>query len=380
MIDQQMIIANTDKLNDICYRASNCDYVTIDTEFVRRKGLFYPEPSLVQLSIDGETGYICDVLDKTIDLQPLGELLVNPKVTKVFHSFKQDLHVIYKLFRITPSNVFDLQIASMFLGNYNNPSYNLLVNDFLGVKLDKQLQFSNWMARPLFVKQLEYAARDVTYLFKLFPIMREKLGEIKYRWVREEIDNILKYDIGAEVQDRLERTALKIVHRKKTINPRYLWLLNIALRWREEYSIEHNIIRNKIIDSLELHDFIYKIDKNFDKLKKIRIAETKVTRYILKRVEDALEKGIDLKACTKLVDLTIKKRDVVYENSTIYEGLKKTLNTCSSNSAINRNIICDKADIINIAAANDLTAKVNSGWRYQVFGSAAELLLKKISN
>ena len=178
MIDQQMIISTINKLNDICYGASNAEYVTIDTEFVRRKGLFYPEPSLVQLSIDGETGYICDVLDKTMNLQPLIDLLINPKVIKVFHSFKQDLHVIYKLFSIIPSNVFDVQIASMFLGNYNNPSYNLLVNDFLGVRLDKELQFSNWMLRPLLAKQLEYAARDVTYLFKLFPIIREKLGSI----------------------------------------------------------------------------------------------------------------------------------------------------------------------------------------------------------
>lgn len=371
-----MIIKNTDELTDICERAKNFQYITVDTEFTRKKGVFYPEPSLIQFSIDGKVGYICDVLDKGIDLEPLRCLFLNPLITKVFHSFKQDLHVIYKLFKINPSNVFDIQVASMFLGGYQNPSYNLLVNDFLGIKLDKELQFSNWMARPLLNKQLEYAERDVTYLFQLFPVMREKLGELKYEWVKEEMANILKYDLEAEVRDRLERAALKIVHRKKQINPRYLWLLNIALKWREEYSLEKNIVRNRIIDSIDLYDFIYKVDKNFDKLRTNKISRNKITKDIIKRVEEALEQGMNLDECSALVELTMKKRDIVHRKPMIYESLKNTLRECSGNSSINKNLICDKADIVNMAAVNDLIPKFNSGWRYKVFGSEIESVLR----
>ena len=371
-----MIIRNTSELQEICAQGKNSEYITVDTEFIRKKGVFYPEPSLIQFSIDGNVGYICDVLDKKIDLEALRSLFINPKVIKVFHSFKQDLHVIYKLFGITPSNVFDVQIASMFLEHYQSPSYNLLVNDFLGIKLDKELQFSNWMLRPLLTKQLEYAERDVTYLFKLFPIMRETLGKQKYMWAREEMDNILSYDLEAMVKDRLERTALKIIHRKKRINPRYLWLLNIALRWREEYSLERNIVRHRIIDSIELYEFIYKVDKYFDELNKARIAMTRVTRDIISRVETVVKEGMDLESSRELVALTMRKRDVLHTNCKKYENLRTILKDCSCNRSINRNLIGDKDDILNIAAANDLTPKFISGWRYEVFGNEAELVLK----
>jgi ribonuclease D len=371
-----MILRSTAELCEICAISQSAEYITVDTEFIRKKGAFYPEPSLIQLSIDGKVGYICDVLDKTIDLEPLRILFANPAIVKVFHSCKQDLHVIYKVFGIIPSNIFDVQIASMFLGYYQNPSYNLLVQDFLGVQLDKELQFSRWLLRPLLKKQIEYAERDVTYLFKLFPVIREKLGEKKYRWAQEEIDNILKYDLEATVKDKLERAALKTLNRNKTVNPRYLWLLNIALRWREEYSLECNIVRHKIINGLELSEFIYRVDKYFDELDRSRLATNKTTRHIMTRVELALNQGMDLESSHALMECTLKKRDILHTDSKIYEDLKETLKECSYNSSMNKNFICDKADILNIAAANALTAKFDSGWRYEVFGNKAKELLK----
>lgn len=371
-----MIIKNSNELQAICAKGQSSQYITVDTEFIRKKGFFYPEPSLIQLSVDGKIGYICDVLDKSIDLEPLRNLFINPKVIKVFHSFKQDLHIIYKLFKITPSNVFDIQIASMFLGTYHNPSYNLLVNDFLGIKLNKELQFSNWIIRPLSTKQLEYAERDVTYLFKLFPILREKLGEEKYRWTREEMDNILSYDLEATVKDILERTAVKILHKQKEINPQFLSLLNIALRWREEQCLECNMIRNKIIDSVDLAQFIYKIHKDFHMVDQTRLATTKTKKSLLKTLESFYQEGIDLESSYNLVELTMKKRDILHTKSTIYEDLKEILKECSCNSSINKNLIGNNCDMLKIAAENALTPKFNSGWRYQVFGIEAEKLLK----
>lgn len=363
-----MIIKNSDELRYICKQSTNSEYITIDTEFIRKKGAFYPEPSLLQFSIDGKIGYICDILDSTIDLNPLRNLLLHQDIIKVFHSCKEDLHIIYKLFNIIPVNIFDIQLGVMFLGGYNNPSYNLLVDDFLGIKLDKKLQFSNWMLRPLLTKQLEYAARDVTYLFELFPLIREKLGYKKYSWAREEMQNILNYDLKAIVQDRLEKIALKILHKNKYINPRYLWLLEIALTWREEQSIERDIIRNKIIDSIALAEFIYKVDKYFDEFDKSKILLNKTLGCIMMRIELALNQGMNLESSNKLVKLIMKKRDVIYKNLKLYHDLQDMLRECSYNSSINQKLIGNKNDIVTIIARDSLTPKFANGWRYQVFG------------
>lgn len=371
-----MIIKTTDELAEICERGKNSEYITVDTEFTRKKCAYYPDPSLIQLSIDGKVGYICDILDRTINLEPLCNLLKNKNVMKVFHSFKQDIDVIYKIFGFKISNAFDVQIGAMFLGNYNNPSYDRLVRDFLGVKLDKELQFSDWKLRPLLTKQFEYAERDVTYLFKLFPIIRDRLGYEKYLWSIEEMENIFNYDLEAELQDRLERTALRIVYKKQSINPRYLSLLDIALRWRENYSLAHNIVRNRVIDSSDLCEFIYKLDKNLDKTK---IAKGKVKKLIVNEIEEAIKNGIDIERFNHLVDLTIKKRDIKLKNSYLYDSLKNLASNCSIEKSIYRGLICDKKDIVNIAASNSLTRKFSCGWRYNIFGCEAEVLLKSFN-
>lgn len=367
-----MIIKTRDELEEICVRASNCQYIAVDTEFTRKKGAYYPDPSLIQLSIDGKVGYICDVLDNTMDLQPLRNLLINKNVIKVFHSFKQDIDVICKLFGSRISNAFDVQIGAMFLGKYNNPSYDRLVEDFLNLKLDKELQFSDWKLRPLSEKQRLYAERDVTYLFHLFPLLRDKLGYEKYLWFMEEMDNIAKYDFDKALQDRLERTALKIVHKKRNISPRYLWLLDIALRWREKYSLEKNIVRNRIIDSFELYDFIYKLEKHLDDLDKSKAGKSKVKRLIVNEVQDAIKNGIDLEKFSELTDLTIKKRDIVHVKPELYDNLKNLSNRCSTEWGIHKSLICHKSDLVNLAAVNSLTEKFNHGWRYNIFGSAAK--------
>jgi ribonuclease D len=372
-----MIIKTTDELAEICERGKNSEYITVDTEFTRKKGAYYPDPSLIQLSIDGKVGYIFDLLDNSIDFQLLRDLLTDQNVMKVFHSSKQDLDVIYKFFQCQVSNICDLQIAAMFLGGYNNPSYYRLVRDFLGLKLDKELQFSDWKVRPLCEKQAKYAEKDVTYLFQLFPLIRDKLSYEKYLWFIEEMENISKYDFDSVVQDRLESTALKIVHKKQNITPRYLSLLDIALRWRENYSLTHNIVRNRVIDSSDLCEFIYKLDKNLDNLDKTKIAKGKVKKLIINEIEEAIKNGIDFEKFNYLVDLTIKKRDIKLKNSYLYDSLKALANSCGIEKSIYRGLIYDKSDIVSIAAAKSLTKKFNYGWRYNVFGCEAEVILQK---
>lgn len=370
-----MIITNSDDLKNICEKAKSCEYITVDTEFIRKKGVLYPYPSLIQFSLDGEIGYICDVLDKNVNLDPLRGLFINKDVIKVFHSAQQDLHVIFKLFGTMPFNVFDVQIASMFLGKYKNPSYDLLVRDFLGVQLDKELQFSNWMARPLSEKHLQYAERDVTYLFKLFPKIRDALGEKKYLWVMEEVNDIISYNKDAEVNHSLEKIALKLAHKRKKINPKYLWLLKIAINWREEYSLERNLSRNSIMDSESLYEFVYKIYNHFDELNIEKLGKSKFKKKILEEIKKESSIDRDLSEFEKLCETIIRRKNVVHFHPQLYLNLKALLSDCSVETSVQPQLIARKEDLIELAASNDLTGKFNSGWRYEVFGERAKNIL-----
>ena len=64
------------------------------------------------------TALAVDALAPGLDLAPLGELLADPAVMKVFHAARQDIEIIFNLTGKTPVPLFDTQVAAMALGNH----------------------------------------------------------------------------------------------------------------------------------------------------------------------------------------------------------------------------------------------------------------------
>lgn len=366
-----MIISTSEELYNVCKQAFTSEYIAFDTEFIRKRGMYYPIPSLIQFSYDGDNGIICDVLMSNIDWSPLQNILEDNKIQKIFHSIKQDMDVLYKFFGIHPQNVFDVQLAAMFLGRYYNPSYDLLVRDFLNKNLNKELQFSDWGRRPLSRQQLEYAARDVTYLYRLFPKIRHELGNTRIEWIKDEI--IINKE--HQIQTLLEKILLRLIFTHKPITPRGVFILNFMLHWREEYSLKNNQLRDNIMNNHTLTHFVHIIDKHFDELSSAKIINNKVKRQMLKAFQDYISNDLNLESeCVKfhdLIQLCIQKKNVMCQKPEIYQKLKTLLNFCSAKSAIHHSIICDKSDLIDLIARKQLSTKLQSGWRYDVFGQAA---------
>jgi len=92
-------------------------------------------------------------------------MLRDDSIKKIFHHAAFDLSFIAKHWSIFPANVCCTKIASKILNpNREDHSLKSLLLDFLGVRIDKTLQLSNWFDPILTKDQLEYAARDVVFL------------------------------------------------------------------------------------------------------------------------------------------------------------------------------------------------------------------------
>src|ERR1700676_2203392 len=85
------VVTDTAALAALCERFASEEFVTVDTEFMRER-TYYPELCLVQLAGETEVAIVDTVSDR-LDLAPLGQLLANPAVTKVFHAARQDVGV-----------------------------------------------------------------------------------------------------------------------------------------------------------------------------------------------------------------------------------------------------------------------------------------------
>ena len=139
------------------------DTIAIDLES-NSLYVYKEDVCLIQISA-GETDYIIDP-QSGIEMEPLGEIIQNPDIEKVFHASEYDLILLKKIYNWEVSNLFDTMWAARILGVEKIGLANVL-NAVFGVKLDKKFQTANWGKRPLSDDMLAYAQNDTHYLLRL---------------------------------------------------------------------------------------------------------------------------------------------------------------------------------------------------------------------
>jgi ribonuclease D len=180
------LITDTASLAALCERLRREAFVTVDTEFMRER-TYWPELCVVQLAGDAEVAVV-DALAPGLDLGPLGALLADEQVVKVFHAARQDVEIFLLRFGAVPTPLYDTQIAAMVAGFGDQVSYDALARALAHASIDKAHRFSDWAARPLSPAQIAYAAADVTHLRDIYRGLTARLErDGRTKWVAEEM-------------------------------------------------------------------------------------------------------------------------------------------------------------------------------------------------
>src|ERR671927_398041 len=243
------LITDTESLEQLCERLARCDFIAVDTEFMR-ENTYWPELCLIQVASREEAAAIDPKADG-IDLAPLLNLLVNNEhVLKVFHAGGQDIEIVFNLTGGTPHPLFDTQVAAMALGLGEQVGYSNLVESLLGESLDKGARFTDWARRPLDKRQIDYEIGDVTYLARLFPKMLERLRKTgRGEWLDEEMERLADPS-NYENDPALAWKRIRISSRK----PEVLGRLKALAAWRELESRSKNLPRGRIMKDETLAD------------------------------------------------------------------------------------------------------------------------------
>jgi ribonuclease D len=145
---------------------------------------FQEKVCLLQMAGNGEN-VVIDPLEVN-ELSPLASIFKDNHVCKVFHGSDYDVRSLYRDFSIEINNLFDTQLASMFMGE-RETSLGAVVGHRFGIKLDKRYQKKDWSQRPLPDGMIEYAASDVYHLIPLARMLMNELAEKgRLSWVKEE--------------------------------------------------------------------------------------------------------------------------------------------------------------------------------------------------
>ena len=151
-------------LYDIYKKSS---FLAIDTEAM---GLIHGRDRLCLIQICDEFNRIsCIKIKLNSSSSPyLKSLLEDKKITKIFHFARFDVAALKCNLGIITKNIFCTKIASKLARTYTNKhGLKDLIQELLGIELDKSSQSSDWGSNEDLTKnQLDYAANDVRYLIE----------------------------------------------------------------------------------------------------------------------------------------------------------------------------------------------------------------------
>ncbi len=177
------LIDNERDLGALVRALAGSPLIAVDTEFVRER-TYYPQPCLMQLAWGDEIA--CVDLMTLGGVRDLAEVLFDHAVTKVFHAARQDLELLFAMCGRVPAPIYDTQIAGGVLGYPDQSGYGYLVEEILGISLEKGHARTDWTRRPLSDDQLNYAVDDVRYLLPMRVELERRLADLgRQAWAAE---------------------------------------------------------------------------------------------------------------------------------------------------------------------------------------------------
>jgi len=331
--------------------------VAVDTEFLREK-TYNAKLCLLQLGIN-EHQYCIDVL-AIDDLSLVLELLRASSVIKIFHSARQDLEVLYQTYGLIPKPLFDTQLAAAFCGMNMQIGYGSMVEEELGISLEKSQSRTDWSLRPLSEKQIDYAGDDVAYLENLYEKM---LGLLKrderYQWYQDEIDSY--YDSSIYVLEpglAYKRLAGGNLKRDEQ------YTLKALAEWREKTAKNRNIPRTWVVKDEGLYELATRRPIKVEKIIELGIFGRKSARYWAPEVAQVI-------ANVEVGDKRLWKRVVPLnkEQKSICKKMMQQLKKQSEEHEISQGVLGTRRDIEGLFR-HGTSDKLLHGWRNKVVGQS----------
>ncbi len=258
-----LIITTTSQLEKLVEQLQNEGLIGIDTEFVRRT-TYHAKLALIQIATRTEI-YLIDPLN--LDLTCFGKILINKKITKIFHAPNQDLTIFHRVLEVCTNNVFDTQEAAKYCSIKPQISYQEICKIVLEIEIEKEQQFRDWLARPVSAEMLTYAAQDVQYLIPLCERLKKEMQA--YYSVDKFLSNMEIYNDKDYYKPNIEKLTQKIKTENKS--PEFVQRLQMITSLREDAAILQDLPRQHILKDEDIVLIAKKLPRNIEDFKKLRI-------------------------------------------------------------------------------------------------------------
>ncbi|MEX1187983.1 MAG: ribonuclease D [Bacteroidia bacterium] len=260
-----------------------CEVLALDVEFDRDRYAYGFTLCLIQV-FGSDKCWLFDPFSLH-DLNDLFALFEDSRIIKVMHAPSEDIQLLNQL-GCKPKNIFDTERSARLL-DYGAFSLLNLLQNIIGVELNKSMQKSDWTRSPLSEQQLKYAAEDVAWL----PELRERLLEQAQEkgiisWLEEENTFWDLYGAEAKPEGQLYNKD-----DAKKLPDFQLYVYNSLLQVRDRYAKELNKPGYQVIDKHLLMDVVFHPEILDDWMKRRGLHPRVKTQDVADELSDALLKS-----------------------------------------------------------------------------------------
>ena len=359
-IPNTVFITQQEQLDELVLESQDCKVLALDTEFVRTRS-YYAKLGLIQV-YNGSTLALIDPLGD-INLCGFWKLLEDESIIKLLHSASEDLEIFAHYGNVQPKPYFDSQIAASLIGIGHGVGYAKLIDTCLGIQLDKGESRTDWLKRPLTVKQKHYAANDVFYLFHVFSYLEEQLSIVgRLDWLYEEGEFLCN---GRMDEIDYENAYLKVKNGFQ-LQPKQLAYLKPLATWRLRTAVDRDLALGFVLKDHAMIAIAKRAPSDISELENIRelldSERRKHGQAIINCMKDA-----DLSNLPAAIDIIAFRTD--YKTS--FKEVKSTLTQVSEEMKIPIELIGSKRYIHQYlnwiwSDPNPKPPRILTGWRKDI--------------
>jgi len=310
------------------------------------------------------------------DISALGSIFANPRQEKIFHASEYDLICLKRDFQFSFSNLFDTVIAARILGK---PQFGLapLLQELMGINVDKKFQRANWGMRPLSSVMLDYARLDSHYLFRLRNILKDELEQRGLLALAED-------DFKLACNAKNHANGDKIVSCWKAagsqpLDPQQAAILQELCRYRDEQARKMDLPLFKVLSNELLVSVCLQPPASLDDLKQVHGMNERMIRRHGVGLLQAVQRGLAMPPVRRQPRVRPDEKFVKR-----VEALKDWRKETGKELKVESDIILPREILEQIAARNPQTSQELMEimqlvpWRFEHFGNSIHNVLKKL--
>jgi ribonuclease D len=340
------LIEDQQSLNQLIHQLQPQKRLALDTES-NSLYAYTEQVCLIQISIPGRD-FLLDTI-RLADLAPLGKIMVDDRVEKVFHGAEYDIVCLKRDFNFKIKNLFDTRVALRTLGRKRTGLGDILEEEF-GVKINKKWQRANWGQRPLPPELLNYARLDTHFLLALRDRLAKNLKECQ-RWeeAKEECERISQFEPN---DNGFHPNKFWKISNAKQLQPRQAAILKEIYHFRDEQARYLNRPPFKVIpDKTLLAIALSKPQTTEDLIELLGMTRGQIRRYgqgLLNAVKQGLRSPPPVRPKPEHIDDDIVNR---------YKHLRKWRKQTAEARDVDSDIILPREIMWSIACEAPLTRK-----------------------